>query len=95
MTPPPTNRVNVYAPSGNQNRNARRVLFNETLPRNLQLRTLQPILIGDFNCVLSANDCEQNFNQKKCESLAPRFRVVIHRDYSFDVAKHNKSRHFS
>ena len=62
--------INVYGPSGNNQKFARKVLFNETLPRNLQLRNLQPILIGDFNCITSEKDCEQYFSQKKSTDLA-------------------------
>ena len=62
--------INIYAPSGNDNKYARKTLYNETLPRNLQLRRLQPILIGDFNCVISEKDVIQNFSQKKSTALA-------------------------
>lgn len=76
--------INVYAPSGNNKKIERDKLFGETLVRNLEFRNLQPILIGDFNCVLSPLDVEQNFNRKKCENLK---RVITTFNYC-DIWRH-------
>ena len=72
--------INIYAQSGNNNKQARHVLFNETIVRNLQLRTLIPVLIGDFNCCISEKDVESNYNNKKCESLARLINIFGYRD---------------
>lgn len=63
------NFLNIYAPSGNSKRNARRDFFGGTILRNLSLRSNLPILIGDFNCILSPMDCTDNFRAKNCPAL--------------------------
>ena len=63
------NFLNIYAPSGSGKRNARRDFFGGTILRNLSLRCNLPILIGDFNCILSPNDCTDNFRAKNCPAL--------------------------
>lgn len=39
--------INVYGPSGNNKKQDRHIMFSETLPRNMLLKHIQPILIGD------------------------------------------------
>ena len=63
------NFINIYAPAGSGQKNARRTLFNETLVRNLAPMNNLPILIGDFNCVISPSDTENNYANKKCDAL--------------------------
>ena len=63
------NIINIYAPSGNNNRDQRRTFFGDILLRNLRLRNNLPILIGDFNCVIHRNDTMENYNLKKCDAL--------------------------
>ena len=62
--------LNLYAPTGNNFRDARRTFYGETILRNLRLRGNLPILIGDFNCVTNRIDTTENFNLKKCEALS-------------------------
>ena len=63
--------INIYAPSGSQGRQARRDFFGQDLFR--AIRGLPgsscPILVGDFNSILSALDTERNFNDKTCPAL--------------------------
>ena len=54
--------INIYAPSGNGNKQARHQMFNQDIVRNLQLRTLIPVLIGDFNCCIAEKDVEKNYS---------------------------------
>ena len=63
------NFLNIYAPSGTSKREARRQFFGNTILRNISLRANLPILIGDFNCVLSPEDCEYNYKAKTCPAL--------------------------
>ena len=62
--------VNIYAPSGSQNKQSRRIFFGQDVFRVMRSvdKTL-PILGGDFNCVLTAKDTEKNFFDKKCSAL--------------------------
>lgn len=76
--------INVYAPSGNNQKQARHNMFSETLARNMLLKHIQPVLIGDFNCILSPLDCESNFANKKNDSLK---RLVETFSYS-DAYRH-------
>ena len=67
----PYNLLNLYAPSGGNNKTARRNFFGQDvfhLIRGLG-SSPYPILAGDFNCVLSAKDTERNFGDKKCPAL--------------------------
>ena len=63
--------LNIYAPSGSQNRQQRREFFGQDLFRLVRGCTsgFFPILGGDFNSVLSAKDTERNFADKKCPAL--------------------------
>ena len=64
------NLLNIYAPSGQENRTARREFFGQTL---FQLyRSFMPNLPlcgGDFNSILFNIDARNNPNQKKSEDL--------------------------
>ena len=63
--------INLYVPSGSQNRQARRDFFGQdifTLVRSFD-QFSYPVLGGDFNCVLSAKDTERNFSSKQCPAL--------------------------
>ena len=64
------NFVNIYAPSGTQNKQARRTLFGQDIFRLVRgFDQSIPILGGDFNCILSPSDTERNFSDKKCPAL--------------------------
>ena len=75
--------INIYAPSGSQGRQARRDFFGQDIFR--VIRGLPgsscPILVGDFNSILSALDTERNFSDKTC----PAYRLLHPqgRAYSF------------
>ena len=65
------NLLNLYAPSGGNNKSARRNFFGQDvfhLLRGLG-SSPYPMMAGDFNCVLSAMDTERNFADKKCPAL--------------------------
>ena len=66
----PYNLINIYAPSGSKNRQARRDLFGQDIFRLVSSSSSLPVLAGDFNCILSAQDTEENFNAKKCPALS-------------------------
>ena len=72
--------INIYAPSGSQGRAARRTMFTETLLRNLKPRHSQPILLGDFNCVLDRKDTLGNFENKNCPALSELVRLFSYSD---------------
>lgn len=54
--------VNIYAPSGNTNRQARAKFYKEEIVYFLRRNPANLILGGDFNCVLSRKDQFPNFN---------------------------------
>ena len=61
---------NIYAPSGSNNKQSRRIFFGQDVFRLVRgLDKTPPILAGDFNCVLSSKDTERNFPEKKCPAL--------------------------
>ena len=67
----PYHLLNLYAPSGSSNRNARREFFGQDifhLIRGVNSSTY-PLIIGDFNCILSPLDTERNFADKNCAAL--------------------------
>ena len=72
--------VNVYAPSGSQGRAARRILFSDTLFRNLSNKANLPYLIGDFNCVINRQDTVENFNNKNCPALSDLVNTFSYSD---------------
>ena len=59
--------INIYAPSGSQNRNARRDFFGQDIFRLVRSMSSEflPILGGDFNSILSGKDTENNFADKQ------------------------------
>ena len=62
--------LNIYAPSGSQNKQARRIFFGQDIFRIIgTFGNSPPIICGDFNCILSASDTERNFADKKCPAL--------------------------
>ena len=62
--------LNIYAPSGSQNKQSRRLFFGQDIFRTVRgFGHVTPIIGGDFNCILSPRDTEQNFNNKKCPAL--------------------------
>ena len=88
--------INIYAPSGSQNRQARREFFGQDLFRLIRsfANNSFPVLGGDFNSILSPKDTERNFNDKTCPALkdlienckysdAYRFLHPDGRDYTF------------
>ena len=63
--------LNMYAPSGSQNRNTRRDFFGQDIFRLVRSfdNASYPVLGGDFHSILSAQDTERNFADKKCLAL--------------------------
>ncbi|KAJ4437704.1 hypothetical protein ANN_17849 [Periplaneta americana] len=57
-----THIVNVYLPSGTNNRNERENFLSKDLPFFLRHRYNQLILGGDWNCVLQAKDQSGSYN---------------------------------
>jgi hypothetical protein len=49
--------VNIYAPSGSSQRQARETFYNVDLPYTLGFLSPHVIMGGDFNGVLSSEDC--------------------------------------
>ena len=72
--------INIYAPSGSNNKHSRNIMFGETLPRSLISKKVMPILIGDFNCVISPLDCEENFRNKNCVALTDLVKTFTYHD---------------
>ena len=64
------NLLNIYAPSGSNNKQSRRDFFGQDIFRLVASSSNIPIIGGDFNCILSAQDTERNFNDKKCPALS-------------------------
>ena len=64
------NLLNIYAPSGSENKYARRELFNQTVMRFFRSTgTNLPLVGGDFNCVLGRLDARYNADKKGCPGL--------------------------
>ena len=65
------NLINLYAPSGGNNKSQRRSFFGQDIFRLIRgiNSTSYPLLGGDYNCILSAMDTENNFEDKKCPAL--------------------------
>ena len=83
----PLNLLNIYAPSGNENKFARRELFGQTLMHSYRsFYPSLPLMGGDMNCVLGNNDARFNVNQKKCESL----RMLVNNFNLKDVFTNSK-----
>ena len=62
---------NVYAPSGSENRRDRAQLFTRDIfPLLLQHQTeCLPVLAGDWNCLVAAQDTTANFREKYSKDL--------------------------
>ena len=76
-----TSFVNVYAPSGRAKRRERQVFFGETLERLVRsFEHSLPVIMGDFNCVLSNIDAANNPEQKKCPALHQLIRLYVYTD---------------
>ena len=63
--------LNLYAPSGGNNKAARRSFFGQDIFRLIRgsCTSSYPLIGGDFNCVLAPKDTENNFVNKKCPAL--------------------------
>ena len=75
--------LNVYAPSGSNNRNERAIFFSRELFRSINLYPgFTWIMGGDFNCVLSPMDVENGigFDQKKCPQLSDLVHSMTFKD---------------
>ena len=73
------NFLNIYAPSGSNHKQSRRIFFGQDVFRLVRgLDKKPPIIAGDFNCVLSDKDTERNFIDKKC----PALKDLVH-DFSY------------
>ena len=73
--------LNVYAPSGSENKRARALLFTRNMvPHLLQPQyRLLPVLAGDWNCLLQAQDITANFPakfSKDLDQLVKAFKYV-------------------
>ena len=75
--------MNLYAPSGTNNKTSRRLFFGEDIFRLIRSTSSAsyPIIAGDFNCVLSSLDTENNFEQKKCPVLKDLINGFNYSDY--------------
>ena len=73
---------NVYPPSGTRCRQDRAALFaREMFPHILQLQgNLLPILAGDWNCLISAQDTTRNYKDKYCKELDSLVKSFKYRD---------------
>ena len=63
--------LNVYAPSGSENRRERSSLFTRDMFQHLlqPQEGILPILIGDWNCLVSPADTTTNYKEKYCKEL--------------------------
>ena len=63
--------LNLYAHSGSNHKTSRRDFFGQDIFRLIRSTSSvsNPLLAGDFNCVLSSLDTERNVEQKKCPAL--------------------------
>ena len=77
--------LNIYGPASNSRDfgttvgSLRRNFFGMTLQSFLQSGPL-PILIGDWNCVLSPMDVEENFAGKNCKPLSELLNILEYKD---------------
>ena len=64
------NLMNIYAPSGSENKYARREIFNQPVLRwYSSVHPNLPLAGGDYNCVLGRNDARYNAGKKSCVGL--------------------------
>ena len=57
--------INIYAPSGAENKRDRESFFTNDLAQLLPTDNTKIILAGDFNCVITADDCTGTKNASK------------------------------
>ena len=50
--------INVYAPSGSQGEQERRVLFSQDLLTLVEAAPTRPTLVGDLNCIIHRKEVE-------------------------------------
>ena len=86
----PVALFNVYAPSGNNQAQARRIFYSQVLFEALRGIENKPFIIGgDFNCVVSPLDTEGgDYNRKRSHELLALVRDLELQD-AFRVAKPN------
>ena len=82
------NLLNIYAPSGSNNKQNRRNLFGQDIFRLISSASNYPLLGGYFNCVLSALDTQRNFGEKKCPALTDLINGFNYSD-AFRLVKPN------
>ena len=90
--------LNVYAPSGSNNRNERAIFFSRELFRSINLYPgFTWIMGGDFNCVLSPLDVENGigFDQKSVSSYQILFIAWLSRICSGSFILEGENIHFS
>ena len=76
---------NVYAPSGSGHRAEREHLFSGELARNLRMKAgEQVVIMGDWNCVLSPEDVERDFQIKN----SPALEQIVQDNRLSDAFKH-------
>jgi exonuclease III len=84
----PYTLLNIYAPSGSNHRQERRDFFGQDIFNLVRGSSSFPLIAGDFNCVLSAQDTERNFSDKKCPALTDLVRGFNYAD-AFRIVKPN------
>ena len=84
----PYTLLNIYAPSGSNHRQERRDFFGQDIFNLVRGSSSYPLIAGDFNCVLSAQDTERNFSDKKCPALTDLVRGFNYAD-AFRIVKPN------
>jgi len=60
--------INIYAPSGAENRHEQKKMFTHDLGYLLPTCQRDIVLAGDFNCVISPSDCTGSPNTSKALS---------------------------
>lgn len=74
--------VNLYAPSGSNNRSARELFFNQTVPQFLLNHPAHVIMLGDFNSVIESRDATGVSN------MSPMLKILCDSLNLTDVWKH-------
>ena len=84
--------LNLYAPSGGNNKTARRNFYGQDIFRLIRGTSSAsfPILGGDFNSIISASDTQKNFEDKKCPALKELISGFNYSD-AFRLVKPNAS----
>ena len=84
----PYNLLNIYAHSGSNHKQERRAFFGQDIFNLVRGSSSYPLIIGDFNCALSAQDTENNFASKTCPALADLVKGFNYAD-AFRIVKPN------